>query len=114
MTVPCRPSRLPDGGRLILREAPEEDFASIQRLRGGGWNNSAENLRSAIRNRNHARNRNDNVGFRVAVAPPNTPNPRRAGASRVCSPERAEPPSPPVLVGRSTERPGGPLIEGPP
>ena len=38
-------------------------------LRGGAWNNPAENLQAANRNRNDARNRNDNIGFRVAVAP---------------------------------------------
>lgn len=35
-------------------------------LRGGSWNNTAENLRSANRNRNQRNNRNDNVGFRLA------------------------------------------------
>ncbi len=43
-----------------------------QTQRGGSWNNPAENLRSAIRNRNPARNRNSNIGFRVVVSPPNT------------------------------------------
>ncbi|MBF0434630.1 MAG: SUMF1/EgtB/PvdO family nonheme iron enzyme [Magnetococcales bacterium] len=39
--------------------------------RGGSWNNPAAHLRAAMRNRNHADNRNDNLGFRVA-APANT------------------------------------------
>ena len=52
-------------------------------LRGGGWINPAENLRAAYRNRNHARNRNDDIGFRVAAAPANTLTARhRAGAGQ--------------------------------
>jgi retron-type reverse transcriptase len=35
-------------------------------LRGGSWNNNAQNLRSANRNQNGTANRNDNDGFRVA------------------------------------------------
>ncbi len=35
-------------------------------IRGGSWNNSAENCRSSYRNRNEPSNRNDNLGFRVA------------------------------------------------
>jgi formylglycine-generating enzyme required for sulfatase activity len=34
-------------------------------LRGGSWNNNANNCRSANRNRNDADNRNNNIGFRV-------------------------------------------------
>ena len=34
-------------------------------VRGGSWNNPSKNLRAAIRNRNEARNRNRNLGFRV-------------------------------------------------
>ena len=41
-------------------------------LRGGAFNNDADNLRAAYRNRNDADNRNDNIGFRVAARPPNT------------------------------------------
>ena len=40
--------------------------------RGGSFNNDAQNLRSAYRNRNDAENRNQNIGFRVAVVPANT------------------------------------------
>jgi len=36
--------------------------------RGGGWNNTAENCRSANRNGNTLENRNNNLGFRP-VAP---------------------------------------------
>ncbi|OQX03011.1 MAG: hypothetical protein BWK73_40835 [Thiothrix lacustris] len=35
--------------------------------RGGSWNNSTDNVRSAIRNRNHPNNRNNNLGFRLLL-----------------------------------------------
>ncbi|MBU6173367.1 MAG: hypothetical protein KGQ60_06155 [Planctomycetes bacterium] len=35
--------------------------------RGGSWNNEAANCRSANRNRNTPDNRNNNLGFRVAL-----------------------------------------------
>ncbi len=35
-------------------------------LRGGSWNNTPQNLRSANRNRNTPDNRNNNIGFRIA------------------------------------------------
>jgi hypothetical protein len=34
-------------------------------LRGGSWNNNAENLRCANRNNDNPSNRNNNVGFRL-------------------------------------------------
>jgi hypothetical protein len=34
-------------------------------LRGGSWNNNAENCRAAYRNRNAPGNRNNNYGLRV-------------------------------------------------
>jgi len=37
-------------------------------LRGGSWNNNGRNVRSANRNRNDPANRNDNIGFRLALA----------------------------------------------
>jgi formylglycine-generating enzyme required for sulfatase activity len=40
--------------------------------RGGSWNNNAQNCRSANRNRNTPDNRNNNLGFRPAPAPPAT------------------------------------------
>ena len=33
-------------------------------IRGGSWNNSAQNARAAYRNANHPSNRNNNLGFR--------------------------------------------------
>jgi hypothetical protein len=38
--------------------------------RGGSWDNPARNCRSANRNRNDPSNRTNNLGFRVARAPP--------------------------------------------
>ncbi|WP_143594357.1 SUMF1/EgtB/PvdO family nonheme iron enzyme [Thiothrix eikelboomii] len=35
-------------------------------LRGGSWNNTPRNVRSANRNNNTPDNRNNNTGFRVA------------------------------------------------
>jgi|GEM_PF-1107039 len=37
-------------------------------IRGGSWNNSAVNLRSANRNNNNANNRNNNIGLRLLSA----------------------------------------------
>ena len=37
-------------------------------LRGGSWNNTTRNCRSANRNRNNPSNRNDNNGFRLALS----------------------------------------------
>jgi hypothetical protein len=44
-------------------------------LRGGSWINNARNVRSAYRNHNEPGNRNDNNGFRLALA-------RRGGGYR--------------------------------
>jgi hypothetical protein len=38
--------------------------------RGGSWNNDPQNCRSANRNRNEPANRNNNLGCRLALAPP--------------------------------------------
>jgi hypothetical protein len=35
-------------------------------IRGGSWNNNAQNCRSANRNNNEPDNRNNNLGFRLA------------------------------------------------
>jgi len=37
----------------------------MRALRGGSWNNEAQNLRCDTRNRNNPDNRNNNNGFRV-------------------------------------------------
>ncbi|HEV58479.1 MAG TPA: hypothetical protein ENN87_13465 [Phycisphaerales bacterium] len=36
-------------------------------MRGGNWNNNANNCRVANRNNNRPDNRNNNIGFRVAL-----------------------------------------------
>ncbi|QLQ07458.1 MAG: SUMF1/EgtB/PvdO family nonheme iron enzyme [Anaerolineae bacterium] len=36
-------------------------------LRGGSWNNSADNVRCAYRNHNDPRNWNNNLGFRLVA-----------------------------------------------
>ncbi|MFZ5516672.1 MAG: SUMF1/EgtB/PvdO family nonheme iron enzyme [Candidatus Zhuqueibacterota bacterium] len=38
-------------------------------MRGGSWNNTADNCRSANRNRNNPERRNNNVGFRLVFVP---------------------------------------------
>ena len=38
-------------------------------IRGGSWNNNAQNCRSANRNNNDPGNRNNNVGFRLVFVP---------------------------------------------
>ena len=38
--------------------------------RGGSWNNDAAHCSSANRNNNSPDNRNNNIGFRLAPAPP--------------------------------------------
>lgn len=42
-------------------------------LRGGSWNNNRINCRCAYRNHNDPGNRNNNIGFRVCLAPTSTP-----------------------------------------
>jgi hypothetical protein len=59
----------PDRGRngqTLLSSSPGLLLAQAdgQIVRGGCFNNNAQNLRAAYRNRNHARNRNNNLGFR--------------------------------------------------
>jgi RNA-directed DNA polymerase len=54
------------GGRFDPANRPEAWTASCRRVvRGGSWNNTPQNLRSANRNRNTTDNRNNNLGFRV-------------------------------------------------
>jgi len=39
-------------------------------IRGGSWNNNGVNCRASNRNSNEPGNRNNNLGFRLAAAPP--------------------------------------------
>ena len=68
-------------------------------LRGGSWNNSAENCRSTNRNRNPPDNRNNNVGFRLVRLPAH-----HAGGRRPADPD--EIPSP-ALPGQKLKYPAG-------
>jgi hypothetical protein len=43
--------------------------AGPEALRGGSWNNNQRNARVSYRNNNHPDNFNNNIGFRVVVAP---------------------------------------------
>jgi len=49
---------------------PEGPSSGSNRVkRGGGWNNNARNARAANRSRNEPDNRNNNLGFRLALPP---------------------------------------------
>ena len=37
-------------------------------LRGGSWNNNAQNCRVAYRNNNEPDNQNNNIGFRLVLS----------------------------------------------
>ena len=49
-----------------MGDRSKRDTARV--VRGGSWNNNGRNVRSAIRNRNSPDNRNNNLGFRLALA----------------------------------------------
>jgi hypothetical protein len=54
------------GGRFDPAIARQAWTAPCRRIvRGGSWNNTPDNLRSANRNRNTTDNRNNNLGFRL-------------------------------------------------
>jgi hypothetical protein len=78
-------------------------------IRGGSWNNKPENLRTSNRNRNHADNRNNNLGFLVQSARTASGRPRadlfmdRPGvAAGVHEPASR----PPVVAGTPKREPG--------
>jgi hypothetical protein len=82
-------------------------------IRGGSWNNEPRNCRPANRNRNAPENRNNNLGFRVAAAPPVRWIPRRqdrslASPGRVDSDRANDDPDRLVLVANANAR-GGPV-----
>lgn len=54
----------------VLGFCPEGPSSGSNRVkRGGSWNNNAANTRAANRNRNKPDNRNNNLGFRLALPP---------------------------------------------
>lgn len=54
------------GGMITVGDRSK---AGVKRVvRGGSWNNNGRNVRSAIRNRNEPDDRNNNLGFRLALA----------------------------------------------
>jgi len=52
--------------KIAVARGAAIDRAGARVLRGGSWNNNANNCRAANRNSNPADNRNNNVGFRLA------------------------------------------------
>ncbi len=52
--------------KLARSYGPEPETGSNRVIRGGSWNNNAQNCRSANRNNNNPDNRNNNIGFRLA------------------------------------------------
>jgi hypothetical protein len=80
-------------------------------LRGGSWNNNANNARCANRNNNNPDNRNNNIGFRCVLAGASVPKVLRAAkrtgevpVGRIAWPASAKkPPNPPLLA---PEKPG--------
>ena len=57
------------------------DQAANRVNRGGSWNNTSVNCRSANRNRNLPTNRNNNLGFRPVTAPVARPAVASTGTS---------------------------------
>ena len=57
------------GSVVLLNEVRALVVGSNRVLRGGSWNNNAQNCRSAYRNNNTPDNRNNNVGFRLVFVP---------------------------------------------
>ena len=56
-------------------------------IRGGSWNNNANNCRVANRNNNNPDNDNNNLGFRVClIAQPLDPAWMRSGTKQVVDP----------------------------
>ena len=46
-----------------------EEPGAARVVRGGSWNNEPRRVRAAVRNRNAPHNRNNNLGFRLAIPP---------------------------------------------
>jgi hypothetical protein len=74
-------------------------------LRGGSWNNNAQNVRSANRNNNTPGNRNNNNGFRLASAQtPAVAAVDQMTIQPVVHPHHGEKPMPPGMLVGSAER----------
>jgi len=54
-------------GAVTDPAGPEQNANASRVLRGGAWNNNPDNCRSAYRNNNAPDNRNNNIGFRLAL-----------------------------------------------
>lgn len=55
-------------GKRYFRGSKVNRHRATNRVnRGGSWNNTAQNCRSAYRNNNTPANRNNNIGFRLAL-----------------------------------------------
>ena len=92
-------------------------------LRGGSWNNNGRNVRSANRNRNEPDNRNNNIGFRLALGqtgsgqsaaprpPGQPPAERRGGQGGRGAAEKSSPDEAKRNPGQS-EQSVGPKSEG--
>ena len=65
---------------------PGADQGANRVNRGGSWNNNAANCRAANRNSNEPGNRNNNLGFRPAPAPPAPDQTIRTGWNRSAYP----------------------------
>ncbi|OQX09236.1 MAG: hypothetical protein BWK73_23330 [Thiothrix lacustris] len=59
----------PPPTHIAIIRLGDRSKAGVKRVvRGGSWNNNGRNVRSAIRNRNDPAKRNNNLGFRLALA----------------------------------------------
>ena len=53
----------------IVENPAGPETGSFRMLRGGSWDNSGRNCRSALRNGNSPVTRNINIGFRLVLVP---------------------------------------------
>ncbi len=89
---------------------PGGSESGLRVLRGGSWFNPARNLAAAIRNRNQASNRNQNIGFRCVLPVPAEHASRPGGARlKACRRRPGQAgarhrPSETALPGRSSKR----------
>jgi len=92
-----------DSGWESWKDSGRRPSGSNRVNRGGSWNNNANNCRSANRNRNNPDNRNNNLGFRVALAQVKAGWPQRTEPAAVPSPQR-------VVAGQSARERGPVLV----